>query len=191
MAIEPTADERSLINQYGLDWIEANEDRNSAAGDTLRSYASSLEDDGVKATKAVQRLLSSGKGAAMTALEEHWSRVNAFFGQTNRAARVIASEILANGDTIVIGKHAAQGLLADLESMHYPVSDEAQRAALQERQAAVTRQALQENAATALTDTGAGAARSTTGAGAATETAGAAKLRARRAGRPEFSRTAP
>ena len=39
--------------------------------------------------------------------------------------------------------------------------------------------------------TGAGATGSTTGAGAATEAAGAAKLRARRAGRPEFSRTAP
>ncbi|MGW6389580.1 hypothetical protein ACWFR1_03540 [Streptomyces sp. NPDC055103] len=91
MAIEPTADERSLIDQYGLDWIEADEDRSSAAADALRSYASSLEDDGVKATKAVQRLLSSGKGEAMNALEEHWSRVNAFFGQANRAAVVGAA----------------------------------------------------------------------------------------------------
>ncbi|MEU3481247.1 hypothetical protein ACI2LO_11100 [Streptomyces sp. NPDC033754] len=159
MAIEPTAGEQALVDQYALPWIEANEDGSSAADGSLRSYASSLENDGADATKAVQRLVSSGKGEALKALEAHWSRVHAYFVQTTRAAIAIAAEIQASGDTIVIGKHRAQDLIAHLSTSGAGASDDAQHTMLMERQADITRQDLQANAKTALSETKAGAAR--------------------------------
>ncbi|WP_185909589.1 hypothetical protein [Streptomyces sp. WAC01280] len=159
MAIEPTAGEQALIDQYALPWIEANEDGSSAADGGLRAYASSLENDGADATKAVQRLVSSGKGEALKALEAHWSRVHAYFGQTNRAAIAIAAEIQASGDTIVIGKHRAQDLIAHLSTSGAGASNDAQHTMLMERQADITRQDLQANVKTTLSEAKAGAAR--------------------------------
>ncbi|MFD8973238.1 hypothetical protein [Streptomyces sp. NPDC059593] len=159
MAIEPTAGEQALIDQYALPWIEANEDGSSAADGSLRSYASSLENDGADATKAVQRLVSSGKGEALKALEGHWSRVHAYFGQTARAAIAIAAELQASGDTIVIGKHRAQDLIAHLSTSGAGGSTDSQQTILMERQADITRQDLQANAKTTLSETKAGAAR--------------------------------
>ncbi|MFC9704110.1 hypothetical protein ACFTWD_25820 [Streptomyces sp. NPDC056943] len=159
MAIEPTAGEQALIDQYALPWIEANEDGSSAADGNLRSYASSLENDGADATKAVQRLVSSGKGEALKALERHWSRVHAYFGQTTRAAIAIAAEIQASGDTIVIGKHRAQDLIAHLSTSGAGARTDSQQTMLMERQADITRQDLQANAKTTLAEAKAGAAR--------------------------------
>ncbi|MFE5709896.1 hypothetical protein ACFQ7J_03585 [Streptomyces sp. NPDC056501] len=159
MAIEPTAGEQALIDQYALPWIEANEDGSSAADGNLRSYASSLENDGADATKAVQRLVSSGKGEALKALEGHWSRVHAHFGRTTRAAIAIAAELQASGDTIVIGKHRAQDLIAQLSTPRTSASNDAQHTMLMERQADITRQDLQANAKATLSETKAGAAR--------------------------------
>ncbi|MFE1550299.1 hypothetical protein [Streptomyces sp. NPDC058718] len=159
MAIEPTAGEQALIDQYALPWIEANEDGSSAADGSLRSYASSLENDGADATKAVQRLVSSGKGEALKALEGHWSRVHAYFGRTTRAAIAIAAELQAAGDTIVIGKHRAQDLIAHLSTSGAGGSTDSQQTVLMERQADITRQDLQANAKTTLSETKAGAAR--------------------------------
>ncbi|MEU2243125.1 hypothetical protein ABZ572_27345 [Streptomyces sp. NPDC018338] len=159
MAIEPTAGEQALIDQYALPWIEANEDGSSAADGGLRSYASSLENDGADATKAVQRLVSSGKGEALKALEGHWSRVHGYFGQTHRAAIAIAAEIQASGDTIVIGKHRALDLIAHLSTSGAGASNDAQHTMLMERQADITRQDLQANVKTTLSEAKAGAAR--------------------------------
>ncbi|MET9673551.1 hypothetical protein ABZY68_10725 [Streptomyces sp. NPDC006482] len=158
MAIEPTGDEQALVDQYALPWIEANEDRSSDADVHLRSYASSLENDGADATKAVERLLSSGRGEAMKALDEHWARVHAHFGRTARAAVTIASGIGDCGDVIVVGKHRAQDLIAHFAAVRPTVGNDAQHTMLQQ-QADATRRDLRENAATALSDTRAGAAR--------------------------------
>ncbi|MFE7551242.1 hypothetical protein [Streptomyces gardneri] len=160
MAIEPSAQEQGLIDQYALAWIEANEDRTVSAGGHLRSYAESLEKERADATKAVERLISSGKGEALKALDEHWGRVKDLFSQTGRAAIVIAVEIQGHGDTIVIGKHHAQDLLAHLASTPAGIgSTDAEQSRPKEQQAVITRQELQVNADTALTDTKAGAAR--------------------------------
>ncbi|MCX5392295.1 hypothetical protein [Streptomyces sp. NBC_00094] len=158
MAIEPTGDEQALVDQYALPWIEANEDRSSDADVHLRSYASSLENDGADATKAVERLLSSGRGEAMKALDEHWARVHAYFGRTARAAVTIASGIGECGDVIVVGKHRAQDLIAHFAAVRPTVGNDAQHRMLQQ-QADATRRDLRESAATALSDTRAGAAR--------------------------------
>ncbi|CAM5334875.1 hypothetical protein [Streptomyces narbonensis] len=159
MAIEPTPAEQALIDQYALPWIEANEDRSSATDVNLRSYAASLEADGIRGTKAVQRLLSSGRSEALTALEEHWSRVKGCFDQTTRAALAITAEIQACGDTIAIGKHRAQDLMVPLASPPAGASTDSQLTLLQQRQADITRQDLRQNAATTLSETEAGAAR--------------------------------
>ncbi|MFE1907579.1 hypothetical protein ACFW96_28465 [Streptomyces gardneri] len=159
MAIEPTPAEQGLIDQYALPWIEADEDRASAADATLNSYASSLEADRIRGTKAVERLLSSGRSEALTALEEHWSRVKGCFDRTTRAATAIAGEIRACHNTVVDGKRRAQDLMAPVLSPPGGASTDSQLTVHQQRQADIARRDLQQNAATTLSETEAGAAR--------------------------------
>ncbi|MFJ5834571.1 hypothetical protein [Streptomyces sp. NPDC093089] len=162
MAVEPMDGDRALMDQYALPWIEANEDRSSDADDHLRGYRSSLEGDGADATKAVERLVSSGRGEAVKALGEHWSRVKACFGQTTRAALDITSEIQACGDTIVIGKHRAQDIVSYLRNMNPDIGTATPDAKLQ-RHIDVARDDLESNVTTTLGDVrdGANRARST------------------------------
>ncbi|MEX0172477.1 hypothetical protein [Streptomyces sp. LMG1-1-1.1] len=158
MAVEPMEGDRAVMDQYALPWIEANEDRSSDADGHLRTYLSSLEGDGADATKAVERLISSGRGEALKALGEHWSRVHACFGQTTRAALDIASEIQSCGDTIVIGKDRAQDIVSYLRDMNPDVGTATPDARLQ-RHIDVARDDLEGNVTMTLGDAREGAAR--------------------------------
>ncbi|MFB6838181.1 hypothetical protein [Streptomyces sp. NPDC056361] len=158
MAVEPMDGDRAVMDQYALPWIEANEDRSSDADGHLRSYRSSLEGDGADATKAVERLISSGRGEALKALGEHWSRVNACFGQTTRAALDITSEIQTCGDTIVIGKDRAQDIVSYLRNMNPEIGTATPDAKLQ-RHIDVARDDLEGNVTMTLGDVRDGAAR--------------------------------
>ncbi|MFE0653657.1 hypothetical protein ACFVZH_34365 [Streptomyces sp. NPDC059534] len=156
MAIERTDEDKALMRQYALPWIEANEDRSSDADDRLRSYSSSLGNDGADANKAVERLLSSGRGEAMKALEEHWARVHTCFGQTAGAAIEIAAGIQSCGDTIAIGKHRAQDIVAYLRNIHPDIATTPPDSTLQ-RHIDVSREDLEENVRTTTADAHAGA----------------------------------
>ncbi|WP_037675959.1 hypothetical protein, partial [Streptomyces globisporus] len=60
-------------------------------GDALREFAEDLEDDGQLANNHFERLLSSGQGEAMDALNEHWAKVKGkHFKDISGAARTIA-----------------------------------------------------------------------------------------------------
>ncbi|KOG29179.1 MULTISPECIES: hypothetical protein [Streptomyces] len=158
MAIEPMDGDRALMDQYALPWIEANEDRSSDANRHLHLYRESLEKDGVKATKAVERLISSGRGQALKALEAHWARVRACFDRTTGAALDIASEILGCGDTIAIGKGRAKDIVSYLREMNPDVGTATPDAKLQ-RHIDVAREDLEANVTTTLTEAREGASR--------------------------------
>ncbi|MEU4068102.1 hypothetical protein AB0F25_37880 [Streptomyces wedmorensis] len=158
MAIEPMDGDRALMEQYALPWIEADEDRTSDANRHLHLYRESLEKDGVKATKAVERLISSGRGQALKALEAHWARVRACFDRTTGAAQDIAGEIQGCGDTIAIGKDRAQEIVSYLREMNPDVGTATPDARLQ-RHIDVAREDLEANVTTTLTDAREGASR--------------------------------
>ncbi|MFE5907538.1 hypothetical protein ACFQ6B_00365 [Streptomyces wedmorensis] len=158
MAIEPMDGDRALMEQYALPWIEANEDRSSDANRNLHLYRESLEKDGVRATKAVERLISSGRGQALKALEGHWARVRACFDRTTGASKDIAGEILGIGDTIAIGKDRAQEIVSYLRAMNPDVGTATPDARLQ-RHIDVAREDLEANVTTTLTDARKGASR--------------------------------
>ncbi|MFG3037686.1 hypothetical protein ACGFYZ_12330 [Streptomyces sp. NPDC048330] len=151
MAVERTDEEAALMRRYALPWIEANEDRSGDADGNLRAYASSLGDDAADANKAVERLLSSGRGEAMKALEEHWSRVRSCFGRTTRATIEIAAGVQSCGDTIVIGKHRAQQIVGYLAAIHPDLAPTPPDAALR-RHVDVAREDLEENVRTTTAD---------------------------------------
>ncbi|MFE2015686.1 hypothetical protein [Streptomyces sp. NPDC059491] len=151
MAVERTDEEAALMRRYALPWIEANEDRSGDADRNLRAYASSLGDDAADADKAVERLLSSGRGEAMKALEEHWSRVRSCFGRTTRATIEIAAGVQSCGDTIVIGKHRAQQIVGYLAAIHPDLATTPPDAALR-RHVDVAREDLEENVRTTTAD---------------------------------------
>ncbi|WP_017238419.1 hypothetical protein [Streptomyces sp. SS] len=158
MAIEPMDGDRALMDQYALPWIEANEGRSSDANRHLHLYRESLEKDGARATKAVERLISSGRGQALKALEAHWARVRACFDRTTGAALDIAGEILGSGDTIAIGKDRAKDIVSYLREMNPDVGTATPDAKLQ-RHIDVAREDLEANVTTTLTEAREGAAR--------------------------------
>ncbi|KQX59407.1 MULTISPECIES: hypothetical protein [unclassified Streptomyces] len=67
--------EEAIVQQYGLPWPEVDENAYPAVVTALNAYAQFTLDDGWAANRHMQRLLSSGRGEALTALQEHWVRV--------------------------------------------------------------------------------------------------------------------
>ncbi|MFF8375346.1 hypothetical protein ACF07V_04300 [Streptomyces sp. NPDC015661] len=111
MTIERTSTQKALMDEHGLAWPKADEGAASRTQASLRTFQENLSDDRADAAKAVQRLLSSGHGEAMTALAEHWARVNSHFTVTAEAAGKIAAEILNCGDEIAVHKDMALGVV--------------------------------------------------------------------------------
>ncbi|MFB7449167.1 hypothetical protein [Streptomyces sp. NPDC056194] len=111
MTIERTSAQKALMDEHGLAWPKADEAAASRTQSSLRAFEENLSDDRADAAKAVQRLLSSGHGEAMTALAEHWARVNSHFTVTAEAAGRIAAEMLNCGDDIAVHKDMALGVV--------------------------------------------------------------------------------
>ncbi|MFG3489561.1 DUF6531 domain-containing protein [Streptomyces sp. NPDC047972] len=65
----------TLLDLVGVNWPNVDEDAYREMADALREFADDLADDGQLANNHMERLLSSGHGEAMDALNEHWSKV--------------------------------------------------------------------------------------------------------------------
>uniref|UniRef100_UPI0006E3C7E3 hypothetical protein n=1 Tax=Streptomyces aureus TaxID=193461 RepID=UPI0006E3C7E3 len=62
----------TLLDLIGVAWPNVDEDAYREMADALREFAEDLEDDGQLANNHFERLLSSGQGESMDALNEHW-----------------------------------------------------------------------------------------------------------------------
>ncbi|WP_369145703.1 hypothetical protein [Streptomyces sp. R44] len=111
MTIERTSGQKALMDEHGLPWPKADEDAASRTQSSLRAFQENVSDDRADTAKALQRLLSSGHGEAMTALAGHWARVNAHFLVTAEAAGALAAELLSCGDDIAVHKDMALGVV--------------------------------------------------------------------------------
>ncbi|MEU1230425.1 hypothetical protein, partial [Streptomyces sp. NPDC005828] len=65
----------TLLDLIGVAWPNVDEDAYREMADALREFADDLEDDGQLANNHFERLLSSGEGEAIDALDEHWQKV--------------------------------------------------------------------------------------------------------------------
>ncbi|MFE2559002.1 hypothetical protein ACFXGT_23835 [Streptomyces sp. NPDC059352] len=94
----------ALISQY-LARPEADQEPYYSVSDSLRLYADSLWSDTGEANKAVQRLLSSGRGEAMDAMGQQWDKVmNKDVGSTTAVARMSAVTAYELGEIIAVAK---------------------------------------------------------------------------------------
>ncbi|MFD8211161.1 hypothetical protein ACFV2S_32755 [Streptomyces sp. NPDC059695] len=121
MALERSDADKGLMDLYALPWVEANEDDAHAAADRLRPFGTKFADDRADAGKAVERLVSSGQGEAVEALQEHWTGLSGRFAQVSEAAGVIADGLDACGDIARASKNAVLDLVVNLRTVISPI----------------------------------------------------------------------
>ncbi|WP_019884405.1 DUF6531 domain-containing protein [Streptomyces purpureus] len=84
----------TLLDLVGVNWPNVDEDAYRDMADALREFADDLADDGQLANNHMERLLSSGHGEAMDALNEHWGKVKGkHLKDMVSAARTIAGAL--------------------------------------------------------------------------------------------------
>ncbi|MHA4773005.1 DUF6531 domain-containing protein [Streptomyces sp. MSC1_001] len=84
----------TLLDLVGVNWPNVDEDAYREMADALREFADDLADDGQLANNHMERLLSSGHGEAMDALNAHWSKVKGtHLKDMVSAARTIAGAL--------------------------------------------------------------------------------------------------
>ncbi|MFD3533750.1 DUF6531 domain-containing protein [Streptomyces sp. NPDC058664] len=84
----------TLLDLIGVAWPNVDEDAYREMADALREFAEDLEDDGQLANNHFERLLSSGQGESMDALNEHWAKVKTkHIKDIAGAARTIAGAL--------------------------------------------------------------------------------------------------
>ncbi|MGW6739327.1 DUF6531 domain-containing protein [Streptomyces sp. NPDC055025] len=84
----------TLLDLVGVNWPNVDEDAYRDMADALREFADDLADDGQLANNHMERLLSSGHGEAMDALNEHWGKVKGkHLRDMVSAARTIAGAL--------------------------------------------------------------------------------------------------
>lgn len=124
MAIERSAADKGLMDEYALPWVEANEDDAQASAERLRPFGPKFANDRADAAKAVGRLVSSGEGEAVKALEEHWNGVARQFTQVSTAAGLIADGLESCGDIVRSSKNAVLDLVANLRTVISPIGED-------------------------------------------------------------------
>ncbi|ALC21052.1 RHS repeat-associated core domain-containing protein [Streptomyces pristinaespiralis] len=98
----------TLLDVIGVNWPNVDEDAYRDMADSLREFAEDLEDDGHLANQHVQRLLSSGYGEAIDALNGHWGKVkDKHIKDIAGAARTIAGALDNAATAIEAMKYAA------------------------------------------------------------------------------------
>lgn len=81
----------TLLDLIGVAWPNVDEDAYREMADALREFAEDLEDDGQLANNHFERLLSSGEGEALDALNEHWAKIKTkHLKDISGAARTVA-----------------------------------------------------------------------------------------------------
>ncbi len=84
----------TLLDLIGVAWPNVDEDAYREMAVALREFAEDLEDDGQLANNHFERLLSSGQGESLDALDEHWSKVKSkHIKDISGAARTIAGAL--------------------------------------------------------------------------------------------------
>ncbi|MFB8036099.1 DUF6531 domain-containing protein [Streptomyces sp. NPDC056004] len=104
----------TMLDVIGVGWPNVDEDAYRDMGDALREFADDADDDAYAAYQHVQKLLASGHSESLTALDQHWSKVQGKHKDLAKAARIIAGALDRVADIIVARKIAAVGELADL-----------------------------------------------------------------------------
>ncbi|WP_326811083.1 DUF6531 domain-containing protein [Streptomyces scopuliridis] len=105
----------TLLDVIGVNWPNVDEDAYRDMADSLREFAEDVEGDGHLANQHVQRLLSSGHGEALDALNGHWGKVkNKHVKDIAGAARTIAGALDNAAMAIEAMKYAALGHLGVL-----------------------------------------------------------------------------
>ncbi|MFD9247353.1 WXG100 family type VII secretion target, partial [Streptomyces sp. NPDC059556] len=106
----------TLLDLVGVNWPNVDEDAYRDLADALREFADDLADDGQLANNHMERLLSSGHGEAMDALNEHWTKVKGkHLKDMVSAARTIADalDMAAGAIEVMKGKALVElGVLA-------------------------------------------------------------------------------
>ncbi|MFB6630299.1 RHS repeat-associated core domain-containing protein [Streptomyces sp. NPDC056362] len=106
----------TLLDLVGVNWPNVDEDAYREMADALREFADDLADDGQLANNHMERLLSSGHGEAMDALNAHWTKVKGkHFKDMVSAARTIADalDLAAGAIEVMKGKAVVElGVLA-------------------------------------------------------------------------------
>ncbi|MFF5767786.1 RHS repeat-associated core domain-containing protein [Streptomyces tanashiensis] len=106
----------TLLDLVGVNWPNVDEDAYREMADALREFADDLADDGQLANNHMERLLSSGHGEAMDALNEHWTKVKGkHLKDMVSAARTIADalDMVAGAIEVMKGKALVElGVLA-------------------------------------------------------------------------------
>ncbi|MFE7597461.1 DUF6531 domain-containing protein [Streptomyces sp. NPDC057494] len=107
----------TLLDLIGVAWPNVDEDAYRDMADALREFADDLEDDGQLANNHVQRLLSSGHGEALDALNGHWGKVkDKHIKDIASAARTVAGGVDAAATAVEVMKGAALVQLGYLAS---------------------------------------------------------------------------
>nr|WP_257134869.1 DUF6531 domain-containing protein [Streptomyces sp. wa1063] len=97
-----------MLDLIGINWPNVDEDAYRDMADALREFADDVEDDGHLANQHVQRLLSSGSGEALDALNGHWGKVkNKHVKDLAGGARTIAGALDNAATAIEAMKYAA------------------------------------------------------------------------------------
>ncbi|MFD4143434.1 RHS repeat-associated core domain-containing protein [Streptomyces sp. NPDC058572] len=105
----------TLLDIIGVNWPNVDEDAYRDMADALREFAEDLLDDGHLANQHVQRLLSSGHGEALDALNKHWGKVkDKHLKDIVAAARTIAGALDNAATAIEAMKYVAIGHLSAL-----------------------------------------------------------------------------
>ncbi|MER6994866.1 RHS repeat-associated core domain-containing protein [Streptomyces sp. NPDC000410] len=104
----------TMLDVVGVGWPNVDEDAYRDMADALREFADDADDDAHSAHGHIQRLLSSGQSESLTALDDHWGKVQKKNKDVAKAARTIAGALDRVADLIVARKIMAVGELADL-----------------------------------------------------------------------------
>ncbi|MFG3174738.1 DUF6531 domain-containing protein [[Kitasatospora] papulosa] len=97
-----------MLDVIGINWPNVDEDAYRDMAVSLREFADDVEDDGFLANQHVQRLLSSGHGEALDALNSHWGKVkDKHIKDIAGAARTIAGALDNAAMAIEAMKYAA------------------------------------------------------------------------------------
>ncbi|MCY1680398.1 DUF6531 domain-containing protein [Streptomyces sp. SL294] len=98
----------TMLDVIGINWPNVDEDAYRDMAVSLREFADDVEDDGFLANQHVQRLLSSGHGEALDALNSHWGKVkDKHIKDIAGAARTIAGALDNAAMAIEAMKYAA------------------------------------------------------------------------------------
>lgn len=98
----------TMLDVIGISWPNVDEDAYRDMAVSLCEFADDVEDDGFLANQHVQRLLSSGHGEALDALNGHWGKVkDKHIKDIAGAARTIAGALDNAAMAIEAMKYAA------------------------------------------------------------------------------------